>query len=57
MLGLISRELRNREVAERLFVTERTVTFHVGSILDKVGVHNCTEAARIAASRGLFEPP
>lgn len=57
VLGLISRGLRNREVAERLFVTERTVKFHVGSILAKLGAHNRTEAVRIATSRGLVEPP
>lgn len=57
VLGLISRGLRNRQIAEKLFVTERTVKFHVGSILAKLGAHNRTEAARIAARRGLVEPP
>jgi len=57
VLGLISRGLRNREIAERLFVTERTVKFHVGSILAKLGAHNRTDAARIATRRGLVEPP
>ena len=57
VLGLISRGLRNREIAERLFVTERTVKFHVGQILAKLGAQNRTEAARIAARRGLVEPP
>lgn len=55
VLGLISRGLRNREIAERLFVTERTVKFHVGSILAKLGAHNRTDAARIAARRGLIQ--
>lgn len=57
VLGLISRGLRNRQIAERLFVTERIVKFHVGQILAKLGAHNHTEAARIAAQRGLVEPP
>jgi len=57
VLGLISRGLRNREIAERLFVTERTVKFHVGSILAKLGAHNRTDAVRIATRRGLVEPP
>ena len=57
VLGLISRGLRNKEIAERLFVTERTVKFHVGQILAKLGAGNRTEAARIAARRGLVEPP
>jgi DNA-binding NarL/FixJ family response regulator len=57
VLGLISRGLRNREIAERLYVTERTVKFHVGSILAKLGAHNRTDAVRIATRRGLVEPP
>lgn len=56
VLGLLSSGLPNREIAGRLFVTERTVKFHVGSILAKLGASNRTEAARIAARRGLVEP-
>ncbi len=57
VLGLTSRGLRNEEIAQRLFVTERTVKFHVGQILANLGAHNRTEAARIAVRRGLVEPP
>ena len=56
VLGLLARGLRNKEIAERLFVTERTVKFHVGSILTKLGAHNRTEASRIGARLGLIEP-
>ena len=54
VLGLISEGLPNREIAERRFVTERTVKFHVSSILRKLGAHNRTEAARIAARQALI---
>lgn len=56
VLALLADGLPNREIAGRLFVTERTVKFHVGSILAKLGASNRTEAARLAARRGLVEP-
>ena len=56
VLALLADGLPNREIAARLFVTERTVKFHVGSILTKLDAANRTEAARIAARRGLVEP-
>jgi len=57
VLGLLHAGLTNREISARLFVTERTVKFHVGSILHKLGVSNRTEAAGAAARRGLVESP
>ena len=56
VLTLLADGLPNREIAGKLFVTERTVKFHVGSILSKLDAANRTEAARIAARRGLVEP-
>lgn len=57
VLDLISEGLQNSEIAERLFVTERTVKFHVSSILAKLGADNRTEAVAIAARRGLIRMP
>lgn len=57
VLELLSRGLQNREIAERLFVTERTVKFHVSSLLHKLGAANRTEAVTIAARHGLIHLP
>lgn len=41
--ALISQGLSNRQIATGLFLSERTVETHVGSILRKLGVHNRTQ--------------
>jgi DNA-binding NarL/FixJ family response regulator len=53
VLRLLMRGLQNKEIAHELVVTERTVKFHVSSILRKLGAGNRTEAVAIANQRGL----
>jgi DNA-binding CsgD family transcriptional regulator len=45
----------NREIAEKLFISESTAGVHVSNILGKLGVSTRTEAARVALDQGLVE--
>ncbi len=54
VLALVADGLSNREIGDRLFVTEQTAKFHVANIFRKLGVKNRTEAARTAMHKGLI---
>ena len=54
VLKLIATGLLNKEIADRLYISERTVKFHVSEILAKLGAGNRTEAVAIAIQRGLI---
>ena len=51
----ISQGKTNKEIAEELFISERTVKFHVSAILRKLDAANRTEAVKTAVQRGLIE--
>ena len=53
VLDLVAAGLANGEIAENLSITERTVKFHVSSLLSKLGAKNRTQAVRLARERGL----
>ena len=52
MLGLVAEGLTNREIAEALFVTEKTAGAHVSNILAKLRVRSRLEAATAAQRLG-----
>jgi NarL family two-component system response regulator LiaR len=53
VLKLVARGLSNQVIAEKLYVGEGTVRFHVGNILGKLGLENRTQAALYAVREGL----
>ncbi|MBP7998293.1 MAG: response regulator transcription factor [Chloroflexi bacterium] len=55
VLRLLVQGKQNKEIAAALIISERTVKFHVSSILNKLNAGNRTEAVAIAAQQGLVE--
>ncbi len=53
VLRLVAQGMTNAEVAEKLFISSRTVNWHLGSIYRKLGFHSRTEATRFAVELGL----
>jgi DNA-binding NarL/FixJ family response regulator len=45
---------RNRDIAERLFITEETVKVHMKHLMEKLGAKDRTEAVSIAVRRGIL---
>ncbi|HKZ84739.1 MAG TPA: helix-turn-helix transcriptional regulator [Anaerolineae bacterium] len=54
VLGWVAEGLSNQEIAGRLFITERTVRFHITSIFNKLGADNRTQAVAIANRLGML---
>jgi DNA-binding NarL/FixJ family response regulator len=63
--GLTSREVevliaiaggnRNRDIAEKLFISEETVKVHVKHVMEKLGASDRTEAVAIGLRRGIIQ--
>ncbi len=53
VLRLLAEGLRNKEIAARLGISERTATFHVGNVLSKLGADGRGEAVAMAHRLGL----
>ena len=53
VLALLSRGLSNKQIAQRLDISDHTAKFHVNGILGKLGAATRTEAVVLAARQGL----
>jgi DNA-binding NarL/FixJ family response regulator len=55
VLRLLAQGQQNKEIAATLAISERTVKFHVSTILEKLGAGNRTEAVARATQQGLVK--
>ena len=53
VLECLAAGLRNAQIADRLFLSEKTVKTHVGAILKKLQVNDRAEAALVAQQHGI----
>ena len=54
ILQLLASGARNQEIADQLFLSLRTVKFHLERLYRKLGVRNRTEAVRVARERSIL---
>jgi DNA-binding CsgD family transcriptional regulator len=55
ILGLMAKGMSNREIAEKLFVSENTVKTHSSRLFDKLSARRRTQAVQIAKEMGLIQ--
>jgi DNA-binding NarL/FixJ family response regulator len=55
VLGQIASGNRNRDIAERLFISEETVKVHIKHIMEKLGASDRTQAVAIGVRRGIIQ--
>lgn len=54
ILGLIAAGMSNREIAEKLFVSENTVKTHSSRLFDKLQARRRTQAVQLAKEAGII---
>lgn len=56
VIGLVVQGYKNRDIADKLFISEKTVKNHLSAIFHKVGVTDRLELTLYAFERRLFSP-
>jgi DNA-binding NarL/FixJ family response regulator len=56
VLNLVAQGMSNADIARALFITTKTVKYHLTAIFAKLGVRNRTEATATAIAMGLVSP-
>jgi DNA-binding NarL/FixJ family response regulator len=54
VLELVATGLTNRQVGERLYISEKTASVHLSRVMAKLGASSRTEAVSLAYERGLL---
>jgi len=54
VLKLLTKGLSNSEIANKLFISPKTVDHHISAILSKLNLHSRTEVATFAQSNGMI---
>jgi DNA-binding NarL/FixJ family response regulator len=57
IVGLVAQGYKNKEMAEKMFISEQTVKNHLHNIFDKLGVSDRLELALYAIHKGLHVNP
>ena len=55
VLRLIQDGYKNKQIADKLSISENTVNFHIKNLVDKLGANDRTHAVTIAVRRGLLQ--
>jgi DNA-binding NarL/FixJ family response regulator len=56
ILQLVAEGKQNKEIAEILTVSVKTVEFHRGRLMEKLGAHTVAELTKFAIQEGLTGP-
>jgi two-component system nitrate/nitrite response regulator NarL len=57
VVGLVCEGLRNKQISERLFISQTTVSHHLTSAFSKLGVTDRLELVVYAYTQGIVKPP